>query len=293
MSKKRKTTGDQLSAQIVAHKRTEEALRLSEKHFRQSIKNAPIPVIMQAEDGVVLEISEIWTELTGYTRDEMKAVNDWLNLAFGHGADAVREHVRGLFAGESSIEPTEFEIETPSGECRCWVFSAWPVGPLLDGRRYIVGTALDFTDRKRAEQATARLAALVEFSDGSIISTTLVSSRRGTKCRRLFGYTGRKRSASRSRCSFLITLMKQHPGRIRRGESVQHCAGAQCRRTLLDISLTVSPIFDRQGDRRRVKSCSRHHPAHPGRTGFARVGRKLPDAIRFDGRGLLRHRSLV
>ena len=48
MSKKRKTTGDQLSAQIVGYKRTEEALRLSEEHFRQSIKNAPIPVIIQA-----------------------------------------------------------------------------------------------------------------------------------------------------------------------------------------------------------------------------------------------------
>ena len=59
MGKKRKTTGAQLSAQIVAHKRTDEALRLSEKHFRQSIKNAPVPVIMQAEDGEVLEISEI------------------------------------------------------------------------------------------------------------------------------------------------------------------------------------------------------------------------------------------
>ena len=58
MSKKRKTTGAQLSAQIVAYKRTDEALRLSEKHFRQSIKNAPIPVIMQAEDGEVIEIGQ-------------------------------------------------------------------------------------------------------------------------------------------------------------------------------------------------------------------------------------------
>ena len=63
---------------------------MSEKHFRQSIKNAPIPVIMQAENGEVIEISKTWTELTGYTRDEMKTVNDWLNLAFGHGAHAVR-----------------------------------------------------------------------------------------------------------------------------------------------------------------------------------------------------------
>jgi len=254
MSKKGKITGDQLNAQIVRHKRTEEALRLSEEYFRQSIKNAPIPVIMQAEDGEVLEISETWTGLTGYTRDEMKAVNDWLSLAFGHGADAVRKHVRGLFAGESSIEPTEFEIETQGGECRCWIFSAWPVGTLLDGRRYVVGTALDVTDRKREEQAAARLAAIVEFSDDAIISKDLqgIITTWNEGATRLFGYT--RREAIGQSVTMLIPPdhINEEPGilaRIRRGESVRHYETVRQHKdgTLLNISLTVSPIFDRQG----------------------------------------------
>ena len=99
---------DQLGTQIAAHKRTEKALRLSEENFRRSIRNAPIPVIMQAEDGEVLEISKTWTELTGYKREEMKTAPDWLSRAFGDGADAVRDHMHELFAGQSSIEPTEF-----------------------------------------------------------------------------------------------------------------------------------------------------------------------------------------
>ena len=245
---------NQLGAQIIRYKRTEEALRLSEEHFRQSIKNAPIPVIMQAEDGEVLEVSKTWTELTGYPREEMKTVSDWLSRAFGPGADAVREHVRGLFAGESSIKPTEFEIETQSGESRSWIFSAWPVGRLLDGRRYIVGTALDVTDRKRAEQATARLAAIVEFSDDAIISKDIkgVITTWNEGAERLFGYT--KQEAIGQSVTMLIPLdhINEEPGilaRIRRGESVQHYETVRKHKdgTLLNISLTVSPIFDRQG----------------------------------------------
>src|SRR5678815_5935359 len=87
MSKKHEVIRDEHTAQIVGHKRTEEALRVGEAHFRQSIELAPIPVIMQAEDGEVLEISKTWTELTGYAREETKTVN-WLNRAFGKGADA-------------------------------------------------------------------------------------------------------------------------------------------------------------------------------------------------------------
>ena len=261
MSKKRKTTGGQLGAQIVRYKRTEEALRLSEEHFRQSIKNAPIPVIMQAEDGEVLEVSKTWTELTGYTHEETKAVNARVNLAFGHGADAVREHVRGLFAGESSIEPTEFQIETQSGECRCWVFSAWPVGTLLDGRRYIVGTALDVTDRKRTEEATARLAAIVEFSDDAIISKDIkgVITTWNEGAERLFGYTTQEAIGQSVTMLMPLDHVNEEPGilaRIRRGESVQHYETVRQHKdgTLLNISLTVSPIFDRQ---RRIVGASK------------------------------------
>lgn len=245
---------DQLGTQIVGHKRIEEALRLSEEHFRQSIRKAPIPVIMQAENGEVIEVSDTWTELTGFARQQLKRGDEWLNRAFGHGADAVREHVRGLFAGESSIGPTEFEIKALGGESHSWVFSAWPVGTLFDGRRYMVGTALDVTDRKRAEQAVATLAAIVEFSDDAIISKDIkgIITTWNSGARRLFGYTSEEAVGQ----SIMMLIPPDHVNkepdilaRIRRGESVQHYETVRRHKdgTLLDISLTVSPIFDREG----------------------------------------------
>ena len=64
-----------------------------------AIEEAPIPIIMHAEDGQVLQISRTWTELTGYTFADMPTLDAWLNLAYGEGAGAVRTHMRELFFG--------------------------------------------------------------------------------------------------------------------------------------------------------------------------------------------------
>jgi len=39
-----------------------DALRQSEEQFRGAVDDAPIPIIMHAEDGQVLQISRTWTD---------------------------------------------------------------------------------------------------------------------------------------------------------------------------------------------------------------------------------------
>lgn len=68
---------------ITEQKETEAALRASEEQFRRAIEDAPIPVIMQAEDGQVLQISRTWTELTGYKPEELRTFDSWLNRVYG------------------------------------------------------------------------------------------------------------------------------------------------------------------------------------------------------------------
>src|SRR4029077_19458417 len=50
---------------VTERKRAESALRQSEEQFRRAIEEAPIPIIMHAEDGQVLQTSKTWTRLTG------------------------------------------------------------------------------------------------------------------------------------------------------------------------------------------------------------------------------------
>jgi|GEM_PF-166280 len=154
---------------ITARTLAEAAVRASEEQFRRAIEEAPIPVIMQAEDGEVLQISRSWTELTGYTLADVPTLDAWLSRAYGHGADAVRSHMHALFAGEQRSLNVAFEIRTRAGELRHWSFSASSPGSLRDGRRFVVGMALDITERTRAERALAEQARLLDLSNDAII----------------------------------------------------------------------------------------------------------------------------
>jgi two-component system, chemotaxis family, CheB/CheR fusion protein len=151
---------------ITENKRAEEALRASEEQFRRAIEDAPIPVIMQAEDGQVLQISNTWTELTGFMREEIPTFEAWLNHAYGPGANIVREHIRKLFQGELRQLEVEIQVTTRAGGIRHWAFSASAPGTLRDGRRFIVGMALDISERKIAEaalrQSEERLQLIIE-----------------------------------------------------------------------------------------------------------------------------------
>jgi len=141
---------------ITERKQAEDALRASEDQFRRAVEDAPIPVIMHAEDGEVFQISRTWTELTGYTLEDVLMLDAWLNRAYGEGADAVRDHVREMFRGSQRSIGVEFPIRTRDGKTRHWSFSASSPGKLQDGRCFVVGMAVDITERKQMEEALRR-----------------------------------------------------------------------------------------------------------------------------------------
>jgi len=96
---------DQLEARV--QQRTEELSR-SEEQFRRAVEDAPIPVIMHAEDGRVLQVSKTWAGLTGYTMEEAPTLDAWLTRAYGFGANEVRNAVRRLFDRDTGMGEVEF-----------------------------------------------------------------------------------------------------------------------------------------------------------------------------------------
>ena len=138
---------------MTEHKKTEEALRESEEQLRKAVEGAPIPTIMQAEDGQVLQISHSWTDLTGYTINHVRSFDEWITKAvYGEGANRVRDHLHELFSGDKHSIGVEFTLRTLKGDSRYWSFSASSPGALRDGRRFIVGMAVDITERRQMQE---------------------------------------------------------------------------------------------------------------------------------------------
>lgn len=155
---------------ITERKRVEQVLKRSEEQFRRAIVKAPIPIVMHTEDGEILQLSETWTRLSGYSAEDIPTYDVWLQKAFGPQAAEIAESVRRTFESEESSLETELTITTRSGEKRLWNFQASAPGRLHDGRRFIVGMATDVTERKQNEQsakfladASAAISELVDF----------------------------------------------------------------------------------------------------------------------------------
>jgi two-component system CheB/CheR fusion protein len=117
-----------------------------------------------------------------------------------------------------------------------------------------VGTAQGITDRKRADEAMLRLAAIVESSEDAIVSKDLngiiMSWNQGAE--RIFGY----RADEVFRKPVTILIPPDRPNeepemlrRIRQGQRVEHYETVRRRKdgTLIDVSLTVSPVKDPKG----------------------------------------------
>jgi PAS domain S-box-containing protein len=114
--------------------------------------------------------------------------------------------------------------------------------------------AADLIERTQTEEVRGRLAAIVESSADAIVSKDLNGHVRtwNAGAEQLFGYTAQE--AIGQPISMLIPSdhADEEPNilaRIRRGERVEHYETTRRRKdgTLVDVSLTVSPIFDEQG----------------------------------------------
>jgi two-component system, cell cycle sensor histidine kinase and response regulator CckA len=131
------------------------------------------------------------------------------------------------------------------------------ISPIVDRRGVIVGAskiARDIGERKRAEAAQERLAAVLESSDDAIIGMTLDGTittwNRGAE--NLFGY-----SASEAVAKPVQMLLPPERAdeefeiltRIKKGERISHFETVRVQKDgkRIDVSVTISPIRDSSG----------------------------------------------
>lgn len=130
-------------------------VRESEEQFRRGVMDAPLPIMIHAEDGEVWKINHVWTKLTGYTLEEIPTIADWTLKAYGQRMVDVNKIIDAVFVRNSVGHDGEFTIRVKSGQKRIWDFHSGPLGCLPDGRRLVISLATDITERKQAENKLA------------------------------------------------------------------------------------------------------------------------------------------
>ena len=135
-------------------------------------------------------------------------------------------------------------------------FEPYPT-PIFDSDGNLTGAVnmlIDITDRKRGEQAKQHLAAIVEFSDDAIISINLhgIIQSWNAAAERIYGYTVREATGKSVDILIPPDRSNEEPeilNRIRAGQHTEHYETVRVRKdgSLIDISLTVSPVMDGDG----------------------------------------------
>ncbi|MBD1366765.1 PAS domain S-box protein [Mucilaginibacter sp. ZT4R22] len=118
-----------------------------------------------------------------------------------------------------------------------------------------IGTVLDITDMKVAEEQSAKLAAIIQSSDDAIISKTFESviTSWNDSAERVFGYTAEEMIGESIYKLIPPDRYEEEPrilATIRTGERVDHFETQRLTKDgrLIDVSVTVSPVKDNLGN---------------------------------------------
>jgi len=141
-----------LQSAVIVNSQMMGPLMESERRFRQVIDQAPMAMMVHAEDGEILALNRAWSEGSGYDPKDLRSVQEWVRLAHGDRADAVLQSVGRTFDLAHRTPEREMPIRRKDGDERIWRFSAIGLGPWSDGRRVAVAMATDVTDARANEE---------------------------------------------------------------------------------------------------------------------------------------------
>ncbi|MGB6128348.1 MAG: HD domain-containing phosphohydrolase [Psychrilyobacter sp.] len=127
-------------------------LKKVESIFENIILNLPIPIMIHAEDGTILSISQNWTELTQYNKSDIPTIFEWTKKVYGKNKDEVCDFIRKLYKLRETRHNGEFSVTTKDGRELIWDFNSGYIGNLSDGRAVAISIATDVTERLSREQ---------------------------------------------------------------------------------------------------------------------------------------------
>ena len=226
------------------------ALRRSEAVLRDFIETSTIGLHWVGADGTILWANQAELELLGYEREQYVG----RNIAEFHADEPVINDMLARLSRGETLRDHPARLRHRNGSIRHVLVNS---SVLFEDGKFVHTRCFtrDVTALRYEQEANRLLAAIVDRSDDAIISEDLTGRittwNRGAE--RIFGYTAQE--AIGQSTMMLIPEDRQEEevqilGRLQRGEPVDHFETLRrCKDgKLLNISLTTSPVRDRQGE---------------------------------------------
>jgi PAS domain S-box-containing protein len=232
-------------------------LRENECRFREMIDALPAAIYTTDAEGRLMHFNRACIELSG--RTPVLGSDSWCvswKLYRPDGTPLPHDECPMAIALKEgrAVRDQMIIVERPNGT-RAFIMP-YPT-PLRDPQGKIVGginMLIDITQRREADIAIRRLAAIVESSDDAIVSKTLdgIITSWNRSAERMFGYTAAE--AVGRHITLIIPPERRSEendvlARLQRGEKVDHFETERQTKDgrRLSISLTISPVKDGAG----------------------------------------------
>jgi PAS domain S-box-containing protein len=241
----------QLEATLGEHERAEEVVRESEERYRAVVEEAAEGILLVGVNTKrILDANAAYQNLLGYTDKEILGLTLYDMVPYSQeDMDCYVERVleqRRYISGERRHRRKDGSLV--SVEVSANVIS-------YGGHEAICIVVRDITERKQTEEVRSRLAAIVDSSDDAIIGKTLegiiTNWNRGAE--KIYGYSAEEavgRPISMLVPAYLPDEIPEILKKISLGEGIIHYETVRVTKggRRLDVSLTISPIKDSQGN---------------------------------------------
>ena len=138
---------------ITDHVRSEEALYESQQRFRVAFNTNPDSITINKMDGTYIETNEGFTELTGYTRENVLGISS-LEINIWNDPEDRKTLVEGL-QKSGRVENLEAQFCMKDGSIKTGLMSASIIH--LHGEPHILSITRDITARKKADDEKEKL----------------------------------------------------------------------------------------------------------------------------------------
>jgi PAS domain S-box-containing protein len=238
---------------VTPQRKAEAALRESDVRFRTIFNQAAVGMAVTDLTGQFIQINQKFADVFGFAIEELQQ-RTFLQLMHRLDYLSAQQSLARLAGEENTDLVLEKRCLRKNGAVIWSLCTVTLVKDRAGHAQHLIWIVEDITERKLAEEAQARLVAVIASSDDSIISMTLdgevLSWNRGAEY--MYGYTANEMIGKTTQELIPSDRLDEEPAildRIRKGERIEHFETLRKRKdgSVFDVSIAVSPIEDSRG----------------------------------------------